>query len=267
VSELLLFLDNDAGGRHAEALAQEAYGHVRAIEATIRNAWTPTGTTSCAPGGARADSGKGAAAGRPGDGDGTVPGRRRARATKVSLRDVRLLHLAVAQALIADLRCGEEMDCDLLRRRFEEETGRSGASGACRCAWPRTRSSSPRPCLFSISACPLLTGTPGELLGKLEAFAARLALQSYRSESQFALQRFSISLPLAFLAALTGRAKRGELAPDSPVGSRLPAWSTVRAGDRLLLNELDRPTREPRRGVPQAVRAGHGAERTDGLLR
>ncbi|MGE5564454.1 MAG: strawberry notch-like NTP hydrolase domain-containing protein, partial [Bacillota bacterium] len=122
--------------------------------------------------------------------------------------------------------------------------------------------------LFLLDAdCPLLRGTPAEVLKDLEAFVDGLPVQSYRSEDQVARQQFSTPLPLAFLAGLAASPGAGDFLLEPSAGNGLLAWPAPRAGARLLLNEIDAKRRSNLADAfPDAQLSGHDGELIDDCL-
>ena len=188
-------------------------------------------------------------------------------ATQLIATDAGPPHIAVARALLPHLRAGEPLDRDRLRRLFEAVTGASDASGAwsMRQAYDALELAQ---ILFLLSAdCPLLAGTAVDVLDKLQAFAERLPVQSYRSEAQVALQQFSTPLPLAFLAGIAARAGAADIVLEPSAGNGLLAWHAARGGSRLVLNELDAGRRASLgEAFPRAAISGCDAELIDDLL-
>ncbi len=176
-------------------------------------------------------------------------------------------HLAVAHAILPLFRSGEAVERDRLRRLFEAETGRSDASGT----WTMRRAYDAlelAQTLFLLEAdCPLLAGSSREVLAKLQAFADRMPVQSYRSEDQVALQQFSTPLALAYLAGVAAQIRPQDLVLEPSAGNGLFAWSAARACGRLILNELDPGRRASlAEAFPRAALSGHDAELIDDLL-
>lgn len=181
--------------------------------------------------------------------------------------DAPVPHIAVAHAILERFRAGERVHRTLLRDLFERETGGSDAVGAwsMRQAYDALELAQT---LFLLQAdCPLLTGSLRASLSALEDFTASLPVQSYRSETQVALQQFSTPLPLAFLAGLAGAPRAGELVLEPSAGNGLLAWTAARTGSKMLLNELDPDRRASlAEAFPGAMVAGYDAELIDDLL-
>ncbi|HEX8223759.1 MAG TPA: strawberry notch family protein [Allosphingosinicella sp.] len=117
------------------------------------------------------------------------------------------------------------------------------------------------------ATCPLLAGSNRQVLGALEAFLARLPVQSYRSEAQVELQQFSTPLPLAFLVGQAARAQSDDVVLEPSAGNGLLAWPAARVGCRLFLNEIDTARRASlAEAFPRASLSGHDAELIDDLL-
>ena len=179
----------------------------------------------------------------------------------------RPFHIAVARRLLDCFRAGEAVDRARLRQLFESETGASDASGAwtLREAYDALELAQ---ALFLLDpSCHLLAGTPADNLASLDAFARALPVQSFRSETQVALQQFSTPLPLAYLAGLAARPRESEVMLEPSAGNGLLAWPAGRASARLFLNEVD-PGRLASlcEAFPQAALSAHDGELIDDLL-
>jgi hypothetical protein len=176
-------------------------------------------------------------------------------------------HVRVAHSILAQFRSGEPVSRDRLRRLFDSETGRSDAAGgwAMRQAYDALELAQ---VLYLLEPdCPLLAGTSGEILEKMQDFAGRLPVQSYRSESQIALQQFSTPFPLAYLAGLAARPRRDDTSLEPSAGNGLLAWPAARAGACLVVNELDPDRRSSlEEAFPRAAISAHDAELIDDLL-
>jgi hypothetical protein len=177
------------------------------------------------------------------------------------------LHVDIARALLQDFRNGVAVDRGRLRDLFEQATGRSDAGGA----WSMRQAFDAlelAQALFVLDAgCALVAPDPLETLARLQAFVGRLPVQSYRSESQVALQQFSTPLALAFLAARAGRPRSDDFLLEPSAGNGLLACWAGRAGCRLLLNELDGDRLASlEEAFPTANLSGHDAELIDDLL-
>ena len=176
-------------------------------------------------------------------------------------------HLAAAHAILARFRSGEPVDRTVLTSIFETVTGRSDAAGA----WSMREAFDAlelAQLLYLLNPdCPLLRGTPAEVLRALETFVDRLPVQSYRSEEQVSRQQFSTPLPLAYLAGLAARPCAGELMLEPSAGNGLLAWPAARAGARLVLNEIDPGRRSNLADAyPDARLSGHDGELIDDRL-
>ena len=172
-----------------------------------------------------------------------------------------------AHALLARFRAGADIDRTLLRDIFEKASGGSDASGA----WSRRDAYDAlelAQVLYLLDPdCPLLRGTPGEILSRLGAFASRLPVHSVRSEAQVALQQFSTALPLAWLAALAGQPGPGDVLLEPSAGNGMLAWCAARSGARLILNEMDGGRRcNLAAAFPGASLSGHDGELIDDRL-
>lgn len=176
-------------------------------------------------------------------------------------------HVAVALSIRERLLQGEPVDRPVLRSLFETCTGGSDADGAWSLRQAFDAVELAEAMLLADPRWQLLEGAPAQILARLQAFAARLPLQSHRSEEQVALQQFSTPLPLAWLAGLAGDPCPGELILEPSAGNGLLAASLARGGGRLLLNELDGHRRSGLAAVfPDAEVTGHDAELIDDLL-
>jgi predicted RNA methylase len=179
----------------------------------------------------------------------------------------RFPHVGVAHALLSCFRRREPVDARLLRRLMEIETGLADASGgwAMRSAYDALELAQ---ALFVCGPdCPVFSGTAGEILDRLIAFAAALPVQSSRSERQVALQQFSTPLPLAWIASLAAQPRSGDLLLEPSAGNGLLAAPAARSGTRLILNELDSDRRASlAEAFPHAVIEGHDAELIDDAL-
>ncbi len=177
------------------------------------------------------------------------------------------LHLDIARALVGDLRGAVAIDRGRLRQLFEQATERSDASGAwsMRQAYDALELAQ---ILYILDAkCPLAAPDPRETLARLSVFAARLLVQSYRSEGQVALQQFSTPLALAFLAARAGRPERDDILLEPSAGNGLLACCAARSECRMLLNELDGDRLASLgEAFPAAQLSAHDGELIDDLL-
>jgi len=175
--------------------------------------------------------------------------------------------IEVAHAIVELFRREERVERDTLRALFEQATGRSDASAAwsMREAYDALELAQ---VLFVLDpSCALLLGSPGEVLERLDWFAARLPVQGYRSQEQVALQQFSTPLALAYLAGLALRPERGDTLLEPSAGNGMLAWPGARAGARLVLNEVDDDRRSSlAEAFPSAALSGDDAELIDDLL-
>ena len=115
--------------------------------------------------------------------------------------------------------------------------------------------------------CPLLEGSPGAVLERIQAFQARLPVQSYRSQDQVELQQFSTPPSLAFVAGLAAGVRPTDVVLEPSAGNGLLAAHAARIGSRLILNELAEDRRASLgEAFPDAVLTGHDAELIDDLL-
>jgi protein strawberry notch len=175
--------------------------------------------------------------------------------------------IRAAHAILARFRSGEPVDRERLRRLFEAETGRSDAAGAWSMRQAYEALELAQVLYLLDPDCPLLAGTSGEVLKKLQDFAGGLPVQSYRSESQVALQQFSTPLPLAFLAGLAAHSRGTDILLEPSAGNGLLTWPAARAGARLVLNELDPDRRSSlEEAFPSAGISTHDAELIDDVL-
>lgn len=79
---------------------------------------------------------------------------------------------------------------------------------------------------------------PAEALAAHLKTLGLLPTQTYRSESQIALQQFSTPMPLAYLAGVAARLTRFDTVLEPSAGTGLLAAAAAEAGCRLQLNEL-----------------------------
>lgn len=177
------------------------------------------------------------------------------------------LHVDVARALLEDFRGGTAIDRGRLRQLFEQATGRSDASGAWSMRQAYDALELAQALYILDDRCPLVAPDPGETLARLGAFAARLPVQGYRSESQVALQQFSTPPALAFLAVRACRPERDDLLLEPSAGNGLLACWAARSGCRMLLNELDEGRLASLEvAFPAARLSAHDGELIDDLL-
>lgn len=176
-------------------------------------------------------------------------------------------HIAIARAILACFHRGESVDRNLLRHLFEEEIGVSDSSGAWSMRQAYDALELAQTLFVAEDNCPLLAGSPRDVLTALEAFVDRLPVQSFRSEQQVELQQFSTPLALAYLAGLAAQPRLGETVLEPSAGNGLLAWPAERAGGRLFVNELDPDRRASlAEAFPDASLSGHDAELIDDLL-
>jgi len=188
-------------------------------------------------------------------------------ATSFSRADPAPLHIDIARALLEDLPQGAAIDRGRLRRLFEQATGRSDASGAWSMRQAYDALELAQALYIRDARCRLVAPDPRETLARLAAFAALLPVQSYRSESQVALQQFSTPPALAYLAVRAGRPEREDLLLEPSAGNGLLACWAARTGCRMLLNELDGDRLASlEEAFPEARLSSHDAELIDDLL-
>ncbi|SEA87219.1 strawberry notch-like NTP hydrolase domain-containing protein [Rubrimonas cliftonensis] len=96
--------------------------------------------------------------------------------------------------------------------------------------------------------------------------AARLPLQSRRSETQNRLSQFSTPLPLAVVAAIAAHVRAGEPALEPSCGTGLLAAPLAALGARLVLNEIDADRRALAEAATGVAPTAHDAEFIDDLL-
>jgi len=189
-------------------------------------------------------------------------------ATSPSLQSTsELPHVAAARAILARFRTGDPVDRRLLSALLEAETGVSDANGAWSLRHAYDALELAQTLFLLDPGCPLLRGTPGEIVEELDRFARGLPVQSFRSEMQVELQQFSTPLPLAYLAGLAASPQAGETVLEPSAGNGLLAWPVALAGGRLLLNEVDAGRLASlAQAFPQASLCSHDAELVDDLL-
>ena len=88
---------------------------------------------------------------------------------------------------------------------------------------------------------------PQASLGAIEGISYLLPTQTYRSETQIALQQFSTPAPLAFITAQLAGLTRTDTVLEPSAGTGLLAAHAVRAGAKVILNELDEQQAGPAR--------------------
>jgi hypothetical protein len=173
----------------------------------------------------------------------------------------------VARALLQYLRAGEAIDTRLLRQLFGQATGRSDATAAWSMRHAYDALELALAMYVSDGDCPLLTGSPEDVLNRLEVLTRTLPAQSHRSDEQIALQQFSTPLPLAYVASLMAAPKPSDVLLEPSAGNGLLAAPAAPLVASLVLNELD-----PRRRVglleafPSAPVWHHDGELIDDLL-
>jgi len=189
-------------------------------------------------------------------------------ATQASLhRQPSFPHVEVAFRILASLRSGDPVTRSHLSSLLEAATGGSDASAAWSMRDAYDALELAQVLFLQDSDCPLLSGSPVEILAKLDAFAASLPVQSHRSEGQIALQQFSTPLALAWLAGRAASPCPGELVLEPSAGNGLLAWPAARAKARLLLNEIDSTRRGSLEAAfPDASLSNHDGELIDDLL-
>jgi predicted RNA methylase len=188
-------------------------------------------------------------------------------ATQLSQTFAPPAHIAVARQILEDFRAASIVDRARLRWLFETYTGRSDASGAWSMRLAYDALELAQTTFLLEPHCPLHAASAAETLRRLDRFTGRLPVQSYRSETQVALQQFSTPPQLALVAAAAARIGGGDLVLEPSAGNGLLAWPAIRAGARLLLNELDAPRRAGLESAfPEATISGHDAELIDDLL-
>lgn len=176
-------------------------------------------------------------------------------------------HVGIARLILDDFRVGRAVGRERLRQLFEARVGGTDAAGAwsMRQAYDALELAQ---ILFLLDAdCPLIGADAAATMAALARFAEALPVQSYRSETQVALQQFSTPLQLAFVAARAARMRAGDVVLEPSAGNGLLAWPAARAGADLLLNELD-PDRlaSLEDAFPDAAVSGHDGELIDDLL-
>jgi hypothetical protein len=172
----------------------------------------------------------------------------------------------VARTLLDYLRAGETVDTRLLRQLFEHATGQSDANAAwsMRHAYDALELAL---AMYVSGDCPLLSGSPEEVLDTLEALTRTLPAQSHRSDEQIALQQFSTPLPLAYVASLMATPGPNDILLEPSAGNGLLASPAAPLVGSLVLNELDARRRIGLlAGFPTAPVWHHDAELIDDLL-
>ncbi len=96
--------------------------------------------------------------------------------------------------------------------------------------------------------------------------AARLLTETRRSEQQIRLQQFSTPLPFAALAVSAAAIRKGETVLEPSAGTGALAGFAVRAGARLMLNEIDPFRQRLLQALFGLDVTGHDGEHIDDLL-
>ena len=175
--------------------------------------------------------------------------------------------IRVGNRLAEMLRDDLPIDSRLLRSLFESSTGRSDTSAGWSMHDAYRALELAQVLYLTDPACPMDLQSPGDALSDLQAMAARLPTQSYRSEDQLALQQFSTPISIAWLAGLAAMVQQNDLVLEPSAGTGLLVWPAQRQGCRLALNEIDIRRRACLDAAfPTAAITGHDAEILDDLL-
>jgi hypothetical protein len=175
--------------------------------------------------------------------------------------------VTVAIRLAEMLRDAVPIDSRLLRGLFVDATGRSDAAAGWSMRDAYDALELAQVLHLSDPDLSLDLGDAPSLLAFLEALAARLPTQSYRSEDQLALQQFSTPLPIAGLVGLCAALRPGDLVLEPSAGTGLLAWPARRIGCRLVVNEVDARRRLClQTAYPRATITARDAELIDDLL-
>lgn len=146
--------------------------------------------------------------------------------------------LHCAHELAAMLAAGEAPGRGTLRSLMSAATGRSDADGRWTLRDGYDALELAQVLFVTGPKSPIDDHCPDATLRRLEAMARSLPTQSHRSEEQVALQAFSTPLPLAWLAGRAACLSRADTMLEPSAGTGLLACVAVRAGCRLLLNEI-----------------------------
>ena len=150
------------------------------------------------------------------------------------------LLIKVAQLIAARLKARTEISRQDLTGFMESAFGTSDASGAwsMRDAYDAAEVAQVLLQLAETSDV-FAPASPQSSLGAIEGLSYLLPTQTYRSETQVALQQFSTPAPLAFIAGFAARMGKGDTVIEPSAGTGLLAAQAVLAGANVLLNELD----------------------------
>ncbi|NNM78056.1 methyltransferase [Sphingomonas sp. ID1715] len=159
------------------------------------------------------------------------------------------------------------IDARLLRCLFESATRSSDASAGWSIHDAYRALELAQVLYLTSPTCPIGLGSPAAALSSLQALAARLPTQSYRSEDQLDLQQFSTPIPVAWLAGMAAMFRPQDFVLEPSAGTGLLVWPAARTGSRLTLNEIDVRRRAClETAFPTASITGHDAEILDDLL-
>ncbi|MGB3723153.1 MAG: strawberry notch family protein, partial [Pacificimonas sp.] len=146
-----------------------------------------------------------------------------------------ILNVAAALADIFDDE-GRAVTRQTLKELFQSETGESDASGT----W------SMRDAYTALEHAQIMLvlkwasrDDASALTERIADLAARLPVQSYRSESQIDLQQFSTPLPLAWAAGAAAQLVCSDTVLEPSAGTGLLALRASCSGAKLILNEID----------------------------
>ena len=103
-------------------------------------------------------------------------------------------------------------------------------------------------------------------IDQIDAMLKRLPTQTYRSETQVALQQFSTPLTLAAIATAAARLRKDEVVLEPSAGTGMLASFAKLLGARLILNELDPQRADILSGLYGVPVTRHDAEFIDDLL-
>lgn len=181
--------------------------------------------------------------------------------------DDRHMRMCLAEELLRHLQAGVPLDRQLLLRTSNLVLGEGESWGRWTLREAFDALEIAQLLHLLRPACPLLDGSPRDVLHRLDRFGREKPLQANRSEGQVALQQFSTPPALAFLAGLAARPSASDAMLEPSAGNGQLIWPAARAGSRLLLNEIDEARRETLQVLfPGAAVSPHDAELIGDLL-
>jgi predicted RNA methylase len=146
---------------------------------------------------------------------------------------------AAARILVPCLERGLRVDASILRAAMESATGGSDAAGAW--DWKQAYDAGEAAQILFLRKywhqLRVRSDSPFALLAAIEAVARLLPTHTRRSQSGQALQQFSTPAGLAFVAAMAGGVRAGDLVLEPSAGTGMIAIHAELVGASLLLNE------------------------------